>query len=88
MLSGAGKDKTNYVNLKSSGSGESGSDYSFQQAKAVTFKNMTLNFGTGTYNGIVRAGNVHFENCKLIGMGCYWGVGEVTFTVSLTACSL
>ena len=80
VLSGAGKDKTNYVNLKSSGSGEGGSDYSFQQAKAVTFKNMTLNFGTGTYNGIVRAGDVHFENCKLIGMGSYWGVGEVTFT--------
>lgn len=71
---------TVYENLPVDGAtGEGNADYSLQGAASVTFKNMTINLGAKDYNGFVRAGNLYFENCKIIGRGSYWGVGEVVF---------
>lgn len=69
-------DKTTYDNTPEK-AGDA--DYSLQGAASVTFKNMTINLGAKDYNGFVRAGNLYFENCKIIGRGSYWGVGEVVF---------
>lgn len=71
---------TVYENLPVDGAtGEGNADYSLQGAASVTFKNMTINLGAKDYNGFVRADNLYFENCKIIGRGSYWGVGEVVF---------
>ncbi len=71
---------TVYENLPVDGAtGEGNADYSLQGAASVTFKNMTINLGAKDYDGFVRAGNLYFENCKIIGRGSYWGVGEVVF---------
>ncbi len=72
-------DSTTYDNLPKKADGEFGADYSFEKAASVTFKNMTINLGAKDYNGFVRASNLYFENCKIIGRGSYWGVGEVVF---------
>ena len=69
-------DKTTYDNTPEK-AGDA--DYSLQGAASVTFKNMTIDLGKADYNGFVRAGNLYFENCKIIGRGSYWGVGEVVF---------
>lgn len=69
-------DKTTYDNTPEK-AGDA--DYSLQGAASVTFKNMTIDLGKADYNGFVRAGNLYFENCKIIGRGTYWGVGEVVF---------
>ena len=69
-------DKTTYDNTPEK-AGDA--DYSLQGAASVTFKNMTIDLGQADYNGFVRAGNLYFENCKIIGRGTYWGVGEVVF---------
>ena len=69
-------DKTTYDNTPEK-AGDA--DYSLQGAASVTFKNMTIDLGKANYNGFVRAGNLYFENCKIIGRGSYWGVGEVVF---------
>ena len=79
-LNGAGADKTTYAVKKADASGEAAADYSFDGAKAVVFKNMTVEFGLNTnYQGFVRAGAVRFENCTIKGMGANWGVGDVVF---------
>lgn len=79
-LNGAGADKTTYEVKKAGASGEGAADYSFDGAKAVVFKNMTVEFGLNTdFQGFVRAGAVRFENCTIKGMGAYWGVGDVVF---------
>ena len=79
-LNGAGADKTTYEVKKADASGEGAADYSFDGAKAVVFKNMTVEFGLNTnYQGFVRAGAVRFENCTIKGMGANWGVGDVVF---------
>lgn len=75
---GNGED-TVYDNLPKGLETEANADYSFDGAASVTFKNMTINLGNGNYNGFIRAGNLYFENCKIIGRGSYWGVGEVVF---------
>lgn len=59
-------------------SGEYNADYSFENSD-VTFKNMSLNVGTGDYKGIVRAKSLTFEDCVINGRGSYWGVGPVVF---------
>ena len=79
-LNGAGADKTTYEVKKADASGEGAADYSFDGAKAVVFKNMTVEFGLNKdYQGFVRAGAVRFENCTIKGMGANWGVGDVVF---------
>ncbi len=79
-LNGAGADKTTYEVKKPGATGEGTADYSFDGAKAVVFKNMTIEFGANTdYQGFVRAGAIRFENCTIKGMGANWGVGDVMF---------
>ena len=79
-LNGAGADKTTYEVKKPDATGEATADYSFDGAKAVVFKNMTIEFGANTdYQGFVRAGAIRFENCTIKGMGANWGVGDVMF---------
>ena len=79
-LNGAGADKTTYEVKKPGATGEGTADYSFDGAKAVVFKNMTIEFEANTdYQGFVRAGAIRFENCTIKGMGANWGVGDVMF---------
>ncbi len=79
-LNGAGADKTTYEVKKPGATGEGTADYSFDGAKAVVFKNMTIEFGANTdFQGFVRAGAARFENCTIKGMGANWGVGDVVF---------
>ena len=79
-LNGAGADKTTYEVKKPGATGEGAADYSFDGAKAVVFKNMTIEFEANTdYQGFVRAGAARFENCTIKGMGANWGVGDVVF---------
>ena len=79
-LNGAGADKTTYEVKKPDATGEATADYSFDGAKAVVFKNMTIEFEANTnYQGFVRAGAARFENCTIKGMGANWGVGDVMF---------
>ena len=79
-LNGAGADKTTYEVKKPGATGEGTADYSFDGAKAVVFKNMTIEFRANTdYQGFVRAGAIRFENCTIKGMGANWGVGDVMF---------
>ena len=79
-LNGAGADKTTYEVKKPDATGEATADYSFDGAKAVVFKNMTIEFEANTnYQGFVRAGAARFENCTIKGMGANWGVGDVVF---------
>ena len=58
--------------------GEGNADFSYEGSD-VTFKDMTVDMGTGDYKGIVRADSLYFENCKLVGRGSYWGNGKVVF---------
>lgn len=61
--------------------GESSGTYFFDGQKAVTFKDLTIDFGPATdYDGFVRAGDMTFENVTIKGMGSHWGKGAVKFT--------
>lgn len=80
-LEGAGADKTTFTAgdlTVTDANGEGSSDYSYEGSD-VTFKNMTINVGTGNYKGFVRANALYFENCTIIGRGSYWGSGTVVF---------
>ena len=80
-LEGAGADKTTFTAgdlTVTDANGEGSSDYSYEGSD-VTFKNMTINVGTGNYKGFVRAKSLYFENCTIEGRGSYWGVGTVVF---------
>lgn len=48
-------------------------DYSFDSAKTVTFKNMTLRSGDANYLGFIRIDNTVVENCVINGKTDYWG---------------
>ena len=83
-LAGAGKQETTYKADKGATAGASdgggASDYSFDGAKSVVFKDMTVEFKAVTgFQGFVRAGGIRFENCIIKGMGACWGVGDVVF---------
>ena len=54
-------------------------DYSFDGAKTVTFKNMTLRSGNVNYLGFIRADNTVVENCVIEGKTFYWGYTSATF---------
>lgn len=55
-------------------------DYSFDGAKTVTFKNMTLRSGNVDYLGFIRIDNTVVENCVINGKTFYWGYTSAVFT--------
>ena len=65
--------------------GEGSSDYSFDGAGTISFKNVIFKdaiVDDGSLNycrGFVRAANMAFENCKFGNMIGYWGTGSVSF---------
>lgn len=54
-------------------------DYSFDGAKTVTFKNMTLRSGDKDYLGFIRIDNTVVENCVINGKTDYWGYTSAKF---------
>lgn len=54
-------------------------DYSFDGAKTVTFKNMTLRSGKVDYLGFIRIDNTVVENCVINGKTDYWGYTSAEF---------
>lgn len=55
-------------------------DYSFDGAKTVTFKNMTLRSGDANYLGFIRADDTVVDNCVINGRTFYWGYTSAVFT--------
>ena len=55
-------------------------DYSFDGAKTVTFKNMTLRSGNANYLGFIRANNTVVDHCEIYGKTFYWGYTSAVFT--------
>lgn len=54
-------------------------DYSFDSAKTVTFKNMTLRSGDANYLGFIRANNTVVDHCVINGKTFYWGYESAVF---------
>lgn len=54
-------------------------DYSFDSAKTVTFKNMTLRSGNANYLGFIRANQTVVDNCVINGKTFYWGYQSAEF---------
>lgn len=54
-------------------------DYSFNSAKTVTFKNMTLRSGDANYLGFIRADQTVVDNCVINGKTFYWGYTSAVF---------
>lgn len=54
-------------------------DYSFDSAKTVTFKNMTLRSGNANYLGFIRADQTVVDNCVINGKTFYWGYTSAVF---------
>ena len=54
-------------------------DYSFDGAKTVTFKNMTLRSGKADYLGFIRADQTVVDNCVINGKTFYWGYQSAEF---------
>ena len=80
VLNGAGKDKTFYMTVyNAEKGGEYGAEYTFDGAKAVVFKNMTVDFGESNYSGIIRPETIIFENCVIKGMITYCGSKKAMF---------
>lgn len=59
---------------------EYNSDYSFDGAGTVTFKNMTLRSGNADYLGFSRADKTVVEDCEVNGRTFYWGYTSAEFT--------
>ena len=59
---------------------EYNSDYSFDGAGTVTFKNMTLRSGNADYLGFSRANKTVVEDCVVNGRTFYWGYESAEFT--------
>ena len=55
-------------------------DYSFDGAKTVTFKNMTLRSGTVDYLGFIRPDQTVVDHCEIYGRTAYWGYTSAVFT--------
>lgn len=60
------------------GTGYNG-DYSFDGAKTVTFRNMTLRSGSADYLGFIRADKTVVEDCVINGKTFYWGYTSADF---------
>lgn len=54
-------------------------DYSFDGAKTVTFKNMTLRSGKADYLGFIRADHTVVKDCVINGKTFYWGYTSAEF---------
>ena len=54
-------------------------DYSFDGAKTITFRNLTLRAGSKDYLGFIRADNTVVEDCVVNGMTTYWGYKSAVF---------
>lgn len=54
-------------------------DYSFDGAKTVTFKNMTLRSGKVDYLGFIRPDQTVVDNCVINGKTDYWGYTSAVF---------
>lgn len=54
-------------------------DYSFDGAKTVTFRNMTLRSGSADYLGFIRADKTVVEDCVINGKTFYWGYTSADF---------
>lgn len=54
-------------------------DYSFDGARTVTFKNMTLRSGNANYLGFIRADQTVVDNCVINGKTFYWGYESAVF---------
>lgn len=54
-------------------------DYSFDGARTVTFKNMTLRSGNANYLGFIRANNTVVDHCVINGKTFYWGYESAKF---------
>lgn len=81
---GQGSDKTTwYIGAKVPDPNllgtEYNGDYSFDGAKTVTFKNMTLRSGTVDYLGFIRIDNTVVEDCVINGKTDYWGYTSAEF---------
>ena len=81
---GQGSDKTTwYIGAKVPDPANFGTeyngDYSFDGAKTVTFKNMTLRSGDKDYLGFIRIDNTVVENCVINGKTDYWGYTSAVF---------
>lgn len=81
---GQGSDKTTwYIGAKVPDPNllgtEYNGDYSFDGAKTVTFKNMTLRSGDKDYLGFIRIDNTVVENCVINGKTDYWGYTSAEF---------
>lgn len=55
-------------------------DYSFDGAKTVTFKNMTLRSGKADYLGFIRPDQTVVDHCEIYGRTAYWGYTSAVFT--------
>lgn len=55
-------------------------DYSFDSAKTVTFKNMTLRSGNANYLGFIRPDQTVVDHCIINGKTFYWGYTSAVFT--------
>lgn len=82
---GAGADKTSWnigaeVPDPANYGIEYNSDYSFDGAGTVTFKNMKLRSGKVDYLGFTRIDNTVVDNCVIDGKTFYWGYKTATFT--------
>lgn len=54
-------------------------DYSFDGAKTITFKDMTLQSAGADYLGFIRADQTVVENCTINGKTFYWGYTSASF---------
>ena len=54
-------------------------DYSFDSAKTVTFKNMTLRSGDADYLGFIRPDQTVVKDCVINGKTFYWGYKSAEF---------
>lgn len=59
---------------------EYNSDYSFQGAGTVTFKNMKLCTGSKDYLGFTYIDNTVVDHCEIYGKTFYWGYKSAVFT--------
>lgn len=54
-------------------------DYSFDGARTVTFKNMTMRSGSADYLGFIRANKTVLNDCVVNGKTFYWGYESAEF---------
>ena len=59
---------------------EYNSDYSFDGAGKITFKNMTLGTGNKNYLGFIRPDQTVVDHCEIYGRTAYWGYTSAVFT--------